>query len=209
MTFKKLLIILTFTVTAVIIMLLGTSYAWYQFDNAVTTFSNVQTFTDGLDELAIVFTNDDNINTTLGIPILASEVASKSSKTTFTITPSSTLLADKEVAYQISLVDLEIDSALTSTTDLKWSLLETIGTGSTTTIASGNFKDVTSESLVLKTMATISTFDVTYAYEFRIWLEDNGCTLEQINDPDDSCTNQNDLMGKSLTGKIKVSTMAR
>ena len=206
-TFRKLLIILTFTVTMVIVMLLGTSYAWYQFDTAVTPFNNVQTFTDGLDDLAVVFTNDNNINTNLGIPILASEVAEKASKTTFSITPSSTLLSGKEVAYQIELVNLKIDAELTSTSDLKWSLLETIGNGSATTIASGNFLNFADKSLVLKNTTTIDNLDVTRSYEFRIWLEDNGCTIEQINSG--VCSSQNNLMGKTVKGIINVSTLAR
>ena len=40
-TFKRLLIILSFAVTVLIVILLGTSYAWYTFDNAVTSFNNV------------------------------------------------------------------------------------------------------------------------------------------------------------------------
>ena len=207
MTFKKLLIILTFTVTAIIIMLLGTSYAWYQFDNAVTAFNNVQTFNDSIDELAVVFANDDNINTTVGIPILAAEVDELSSKTTFSITPSSEKLAGKEVAFQIELINIIIDSELTSTKDLKYSLLEKIGDGSTTTISSGNFKDFKKNNIILKSMTAISTFDVNYYYEFRLWLEDNGCTIEQINR--NECSSQNNMMGKKITGRIKVSTAVR
>lgn len=195
MSFKRLLIVLTFAVTMVTTMLLGTSYAWYQFDNAVTTFSGVETF-ENIDGLAIIFTNKEDISTNVGIPILASEVAERSEKTKFTITPSSSLLSGKEVAFQISLVDLEIDSALTSVTDLKYSLLETIGTGSTTTIASGNFKNFTDDTLVLKAMTKINTFDVEYSYEFRLWLEETG-------------GDQNNLMGKSITGRIKVSSVVR
>ena len=207
MTFKRLLIILTFTVTAIIIMLLGTSYAWYQFDNAVTAFNDVQTFNDSIDELTVVFTNDDNINTTVGIPILAAEVDELSSKTTFSITPNSYKLEGRDVAFQIELINLIIDSSLTSTSDLKYSLLEKIGNRSTTTIASGNFKDFKKNGLILKSMTNVATYDVTYAYEFRLWLEDNGCTIEQINN--NECNSQNDLMGKSITGRIKVSTAVR
>jgi len=207
-TFKKLMIILAFVVTVVVIALLGTSYAWYQFDNAVTSFDNVQTFTDDID-LAVVFVNDGNISTTVGIPILAAEVETLSNKTNFSITPNSSVLSGRDVAYQIEIANLSIDSDLTEGTDLKYSLLETIGNGATTTIASGSFQGVTNGPFILKPMTEITTFDVTYAYELRIWLEDNGCTIEQINDPNDSCTNQNDLMGKSLTGKIKISTIAR
>ena len=118
------------------IALLGTSYAWYQFDNAVTNFDNIQTFNR---ELSVVFTNTDNINTTVGIPITAAQVDEYSGKTLFTMTPSATLLDGMQVAYQISLVELRIDSELTETEDLKYSLIEKIGNGTATTIASGNF----------------------------------------------------------------------
>lgn len=196
MTFKKLLIIFTFVITAVIIMLLGTSYAWYQFDNAYTEFSNVNTFTEGLDDLAVVFTNDDNINTTIGMPLTEEQVEKYSDKTTFTITPSATELSGKEVAFQISLSELEIDSVLTNTTDLRWSLYETIGTGVKEKIGEGNFNGLTAKNLIIKPMDEIETLGVTYSYEFRIWLHETG-------------GNQNALMGKHLTGKIKVSTAVR
>lgn len=196
MTLKKLLIILTFAVTAIIMLLLGTSYAWYQFDNAITAINNAQTFDNDLDDLAIVFTNSDNINTSVGIPILASQVAEYASKTIFTLTPSSSKLSGKEVAFQISLVDLNIDSVLTNSNALKWSLLEKIGTGTQTQIASGNFYNFTDTSLVLKEMTEIETLGVTYSYEFRLWLEDSG-------------GDQNSLMGKSVSGKIKISSIAR
>lgn len=195
MSFKRLLIVLTFAVTMITTMLLGTSYAWYQFDNAVTGFGGVETF-DNIDGMTIIFTNSENINTNVGIPILSSEVEQYSEKTKFTITPSSALLSGKEVAFQISLVDLNIDSALTSVSDLKYSLLEKIGTGSTTTIASGNFNNFTDDTLVLKAMTKITTFDVTYSYEFRLWLEE-------------TTQDQNDLMGKNISGRIKVSSMVR
>jgi len=201
-TFKKLLIIMTVTVTLVIVMLLGTSYAWYQFDNAVTSFNDVQTFEDNID-LAVVFANDDNINTVVGIPISTSEVEENSSKSYFTMTPSSAVLAQRNVAFQVSLVNIEIDSELTNTDSLKYSLLETVN-GVTSTVSSGDFEDFNGDTLVLKPMTVIKTLDTTYSYEFRLWLQDNGCTLEQISTGE--CENQNELMDKKITGKIKVST---
>lgn len=175
-------------------MLLSTSYAWYQFDTAVTSFDNVETFTEGLDDLSVIFTNDNNINTNVGIPIPASRVEDLSSKTNFTVTASNTLLAGKEVAYQVSLVNLNIDAALLGTDALKYSLIETVD-GVSSTVANGNFYNFTEEVLVLKSLTTI-TVGKTYSYEFRLWLEDNG-------------ENQNSLMGKSISGKIMVYTAAR
>lgn len=193
-TFKRLLIILSFAVTVLIVILLGTSYAWYTFDNAVTSFNNVQTFSDNIDT-AVVFTNSSNIGTTVGIPILSSDVEERSEKTTFTVTPSTTL-SGREVAFQISLVNLKIDSALTSVSSLKYSLLQTVD-GTTTTIKSGNFSGVTADSLILTTTTVPSAnLGKTYSYEFRLWLQEDN-------------SNQNALMGKKLNGYIKVNTAIR
>lgn len=193
-TFKRLLIILSFAVTVLIVILLGTSYAWYTFDNAVTSFNNVQTFSDNIDT-AVVFTNSSNIGTTVGIPILASDVEERSEKTIFTVTPSTTL-SGREVAFQISLIDLKIDSALTGVSSLKYSLLQTVD-GTTTTIKSGNFSGVTADSLILVTTTVPSAnLGKTYSYEFRLWLEEDN-------------SNQNALMGKKLEGYIKVNTAIR
>ena len=193
-TFKRLLIILSFAVTVLIVILLGTSYAWYTFDNAVTSFNNVQTFSDNIDT-AVVFTNSSNIGTTVGIPILASDVEERSEKTIFTVTPSTTL-SGREVAFQISLIDLKIDSALTGVSSLKYSLLQTVD-GTTTTIKSGNFSGVTADSLILSTSTVPSAnLGKTYSYEFRLWLEEDN-------------SNQNALMGKKLEGYIKVNTAIR
>lgn len=193
-TFKRLLIILSFAVTVLIVILLGTSYAWYTFDNAVTSFNNVQTFSDNIDT-AVVFTNSSNIGTTVGIPILTSDVEERSEKTIFTVTPSTTL-SGREVAFQISLIDLKIDSALTGVSSLKYSLLQTVD-GTTTTIKSGNFSGVTADSLILSTTTVPSAnLGKTYSYEFRLWLEEDN-------------SNQNALMGKKLEGYIKVNTAIR
>lgn len=193
-TFKRLLIILSFAVTVLIVILLGTSYAWYTFDNAVTSFNNVQTFSDNIDT-AVVFTNSSNIGTTVGIPILASDVEERSEKTIFTVTPSTTL-SGREVAFQISLIDLKIDSALTGVSSLKYSLLQTVD-GTTTTIKSGNFSGVTADSLILSTITVPEAkLGKTYSYEFRLWLEEDN-------------SNQNALMGKKLEGYIKVNTAIR
>lgn len=195
MTFKKLLLILGFAVIAIIAMLLGTSYAWYAFDSAVTSFSNVQTFSDNID-VAVLFTNSSNIATTVGVPILSSDVTSLSEKTLFTVTPSTTL-EGRDVAIQISIVNLKIDSALTSVSSLKYSLLQTVD-GTTTTVASGNFSNVTDSKLVLMDSTSIASSNLgkTYSYEFRLWLEEDN-------------TDQNALMGKQLSGNIKVSTAIR
>ena len=173
MTFKKLLIILSFT---------------------VTSFSNVQTFNEDMNSI-IIFEKDDNIGGIISIPLTADQVEKYSSKTKFNWTYSDDDNT-KEVGFQITLINLNIDPELTTNTDLKYSLIEKIGNGSPVEVASGNFMGVTEDSLVIKPMAEISSFGVTHSYEFRIWLEETGA-------------NQNTMMGKKVTGKIKVSTAIR
>jgi len=207
-TFKKLIIILSFVVIGLILTLLSTSYAWYQFDNAVSDFGNVETFSENI-ELAVIFINDNNIDTTIRVPLFENQIEELSDKTTFTIIPNSEILANKEVAYQISLVDVKIDSALTAVEDLKYSLIEKIGDGTANEITSGNFSGFTGDNIILKEMTAVTSasLDVTHSYEFRLWLQDNGCTLEQV--MNEECDDQNDLMGKTILGKIKVSTAIR
>lgn len=192
MSFKKLLLILSFVVIAIICVLLSTSYAWYVFSDATTSFS-VETISENVD-LAVVFTNDANISTTVGIPITSEQVDEYASKTTFTMTPSSTVIGSRQVAYQIEIVDLSIASELKNSSYFKYSLLETVD-GTTTTISSGNFSSATSSTFVLKSMSTLNSSDLdkTHSFEFRIWLEESNAA-------------QNDLMGKKISGKIKVST---
>lgn len=204
MTFKKLIIILTITVSLLITALLGTSYAWYQFDNAVTNFSGT-TYTDNVD-LEVIFINNSTINSTIEAPIFKEQVDEYSQKTLFTISASSQTIDDKaRIAYQITLSDIKIDEKL-AVKDLKYSLIETKNNNSTT-ITSGNFENFKGDTIILKEMKTIEELDVTYSYEFRIWLEEPYCTLEDVNNGlYDKCSNQNELMGKKLTGKINVSS---
>lgn len=192
MTFKKLLLILSFVVIAIICVLLGTSYAWYTFTDATTSF-NVETMSENVD-LAVVFTNDSNISTTVGIPITSEQVDEYASKTTFSITPSSTVIGSRQVAYQIEIADFSIASELKNSSYFKYSLLETVD-GTTKTISSGNFSGATGSTFVLKSMSTLNSSDLdkTHSFEFRIWLEESNEA-------------QNDLMGKRISGKIKVST---
>lgn len=180
---------MSIAIMLVIGFLLSTSYAWYSFSNAVTPFS-VNTFEDNF-ATAVLFANDNNISTVVGVPITSAEVDDKASKCLFTVTPKSDVLNGRSVAIAISLENLYIDSELTSVEDLKYSLLQTVD-GTTTTIASGNFNGVTSSSLILKSMYEINS-GKTYSFEFRLWLNETG-------------ESQNSLMGKTVKGVIKVSS---
>lgn len=203
-TFKKLIIILTITVSLLITALLGSSYAWYQFDNAVTSFNNVSTYNENIG-LAVVFANTSNINTTIGTPIFSEQIDNYSDKTRFSVTTDSSEINGRQIAYQISLVDIQIDELLTENDYLKYSLIEK---GNPQPIKSGNFKNFTGDSLVLKEMTTVNgEQDTTYNYEFRLWLEETSCTLEEFENGEyNKCSDQSTLMNKNISGRIKVSS---
>ena len=190
MEFKKLIGILTITVSVIILGLFAFSLAWYSFSNAQTSFS-----TNTLDGVSIIFAQSQYINTTTGIPISASDVDDKADKTIFTVGSDSTLLSGYTLAIQISLVDITIDQALRESSYFKYQLLQTVN-GTTTTVASGTGLTIgTNTEVVLKSMSTV-TVGTTYTYELRVWLEDSG-------------SSQNDLMQKNFSAKIQVSSAAK
>ena len=188
MEFKKMMGILAITVTIIVISLFGFSYAWYSLTEGSTTFNNVKTTSSNL---AIVFAQSQYVNTTTGIPIASSEVATKADKTLFTITGNATTLAGYTVTTEISLININISAAL-KVNDFKYALLQTVD-GTTTTIATGTGATIgNNTTLVLKNMSAI-TLGKTYSYELRIWLEDTGVS-------------QNQLMNQSFSAKIQVSS---
>jgi len=190
-----------FTVTALTITLLGTSYAWYEMSNAYTEFSGISTFSENINS-AVIFTSDSSfsLNTLSGIPTTLDQVMTAqndenmaANKLTFTMTPNSDVIGNRQVGYQISLVNLKIDKEFTETEDLKYRLIETID--SNTSVIEGNFKGVTGNFKILKEMTEIKeeNLDKVHSYEFIIWLQDSN-------------NDQNELMGKNISGTIKVST---
>ena len=188
MEFKKLITILTISIAVIVVALLGFSYAWYSFTGGSTEF---ETTTGSSENLQVVFAQSQYVNTVTGIPLAASDVDKKSDKTLFSVTADSTTLSGFDVASEISLVDISIDEAL-KTSDFHYALYETAN-GTTTLITSGTGVNIgNNASLVLKSMSLI-TKDVTYNYELRIWLQDSGVS-------------QNELMQKSFSAKIQVTS---
>ena len=97
-------------------------------------------------------------------------------------------LNDYEVAASISLVNIEIDSAL-KTSDFRYELYFDDGSSP---VASGTFADLgTDTSIVLTDMTILDTG--THTYELRVWLQETGIS-------------QNNLMNKSFSAKIKVAS---
>ena len=194
MTFRKLLLILSLTVTALIITLLSTSYAWYQFDNAVTDFNNIQTFSDEI-KFPVIFTNNDVIRTQTGIPITEEQISTFAERKTFYMTPSKEGIntASFNVNYKISIINIKIDEELKNEY-FKYKLVETIN-GVVSDEITGNFKNLSENFITLKE-GTITKFDSQHSYELMIWLQESGDI-------------QNSMQNKSITGNIKVTTILK
>ena len=181
MSLKKLIIILTIVVSILVISLMGVSYAWYSLSNSSTTFNT----TTGSDDIAIVYSQSEYVNMTTGIPISESEVSTKAGISRFTVTPGNNLNG-YSVFISIELSQISIAPEL-KISDFKIQLLE-----NGTPIFNCTGANIDSNSLVMKQLSNI-TVGTTYRYELRIWINDTGVS-------------QNELMGKSFSGKIKISS---
>lgn len=179
--FKKIMLILTITVSILIISLMGVSYAWYSLSNSFTSFNT----TTGDADLSIVYAQSEYVNMTTGVPISESDVPTKAGISRFTVTPENNLNG-YSVFMSIELSQISIAQEL-KTSDFKIQLLEN---GSPIFNCTG--ADINGNSLVMKQLSNI-TVGTTYTYELRIWINDTGVS-------------QNELMGKSFSGKIKISS---
>lgn len=183
MEFKRMIVILVVAVTVIIVCLFGVSYAYYSLSNASTDFST----TVSNDDVYVVYAQSEYISTTTGIPIKADEVASKASASKFSALADSTKFAGYEVALEVSLVDVSLDSAL-QVSDFKIQILENGSVINTLTGADiGN-----NSKVVLKKLSKI-TVGTTYNYEVRVWIQESG-------------SSQNAMMGKSFSGRIQISS---
>ena len=184
MSFKKLILILTITVSILIISLLGVSYAWYGLTEASTNF---EVMTDNTD-LTVVHAQSSAVLVTAGAPIAEADAPTKAGISRFTVTPGNNLTG-YNVQMAIDLSQIKIDSQL-KTADFKIQLYE-----NGTLIFNGDGTDVTSDTLNLKPMTSV-TIGNTYSYELRIWIKETNVS-------------QNALMGKSFSGQIKISNMMK
>lgn len=183
MEFKKMIVIISIALTVIMVCLFGVSYAYYSLSNASTEFNT----TVANDDIYVLYAQSEYISTTTGIPIKADEVAIKASSSKFSALADSTKFSGYEVALEVSLVDVFLDSAL-RVADFKVQLLENGSVVKTVTGA-----DIGSNSeVVLKNLSRIEV-GTTYNYEVRVWIQDSGVS-------------QNAMMGKSFTGRIQISS---
>lgn len=181
MKFRRIIMIFGIIAIVLVISLLGFSYAWYVASN-VSTKININT--PNSDIIKTDFTVGEYINSTVGVPILDSEAATKADKNTFTIIASDSMT--KSANYNVYIDEIVIDEALKNA-DFKWELFK-----NGTSVANGSFASIGNNTRInLYTTALTLNATIPDSYELRIWLSETG-------------ENQNALMGKTFSGRIKI-----
>lgn len=183
-----MIILLTITISIMIAILLGTSYAWYAYSNAE---SNIKIVT--LKEApTVLFAQTEYITSTQNMPIYDEDKYKYANKNSFTITLGKNLI-NYETGLEIKLSDIKIEEEL-KIENYKYELLE-----NKKVISSGNFASL-GDSLTLEllpmTIMTPINYPYTYVYELYIWLSEDE-------------TNQNDLMNKTFGAKIDVNSAVK
>lgn len=186
MSFKKTLLIILLVIFAVFTLMLTTSYAWYSFENARTSFETVTA-----DELVdISYLSGEYIATNTAVPIKGSEVSKYAEVNSF-ILNSKNPDSDNELLATISLTDISIDKALQNA-NFK---IDCYYQGVSKASISGN--TVGTGGATSKELGKITLDDnIPNNFEIKVYLLDNG-------------TDQSNLMNKSFRAKIKIDVISR
>jgi len=185
MEFRKIIILLSVTVSIMLGVLLGASYGWYAYKNAESTIlgSTIK------EAPMVVFAQTENIVVKQNMPIYDEDKYQYANKNSFTITLGENLQT-YETGIEIILNNIIIDDAL-KIENYKYELLE-----NKKTIATGDFSTIgenTSIKLMPMTIMAPLNYPYTYVYELYIWLSEDK-------------TNQNELMNKQFSAVINVNS---
>ena len=185
MEFRKLIILLSVTVSIMFGVLLGVSYGWYAYKNAESTILG-----NTIKEAPmIVFAQTENITVKQNMPIYDEDRYRYANKNSFTVTLGENL-QNYETGIEIILNNIAIDESL-KIENYKYELLE-----NKKIISTGNFSSI-GENISIKLMPmTImipEIYPYTYVYELYIWLSEDR-------------TNQNALMNKQFGAVINVNS---
>lgn len=183
MKFKKLLIVFSITLTIIMSLTFGASYAWYAYSNAETLVSG----TTKKEIPTTIFSQTEFISSSHTMPIYDEDRYNYANKNSFTITIGENL-KNYETAIEISLKDIKIAEEL-KINNYKYELLE-----DGVSISQGNFGNIAEEdTLIIMPMKRLTpyTYPNTYTYELYIWLSENE-------------SDQNNLMNKEFSARINV-----
>ena len=188
MEFKKLIIVLSITITIMVGIMCGISYGWYAYANAETHVEG----TTLKDIPTIIFTQTDRIFSANRPPIYDKDRYNYAYKNSFIITIGENL-KNYQTGIEISLKDVMMSNEL-KTENYKYELVE-----DGKTISTGNFKDIgvkTTLNIMPMKIITPTKYPETYTYDFYLWLSEDE-------------TNQNSLMNKAFSAKINVNSAVK
>ena len=156
MEFKKMIILLSVTVSIMFGVLLGISYGWYAYSNAETNIkSNTLKETP-----TVVFSQTEYIASTQNMPIYDEDRYRYANKNSFTVTLGDNL-KEYETGLQIVLDNINIDNEL-KIENYKYELLQ-----NNKVISSGNFSSIgesTKIELLPMTVMNPENYPQTYLY---------------------------------------------
>ena len=188
MEFKKMIILLSITVSIMFGVLLGISYGWYAYENAESRVTG-----STLKEApTVLFSQTEYITSTQNMPIYDEDKYKYANKNSFTVTLGENL-KNYETGLEIILNDINIEKEL-KIENYKYEL-----TQNNKTISSGNFSEIgdkTSIKLLPMTILKPDTYPYTYVYELYIWLSEDE-------------TDQNGLMNKQFGARVDINSAVK
>ena len=182
---KKTILIMSVAVSIAAVLIAGSTYAWYAYNNAETKVigSTIK------ETPTTIFAKTDQILNKDIMPIYDEDRYNYASKNSFTVTFGENL-RNYNSAIEINLDNIKMSEEL-KIANYKYELLE-----NNIVIASGNFSEIGNNSkLTLMPMKIITgeTYPITNNYDLYIWLsEDNSV--------------QNELMNKVFSAKVNVNS---
>lgn len=188
MEFKKIIIILSITITLLMSIMMGVSYGWYAYSNAESelTGSTLK------EKPTIIFAQTEYIYSNQTTPIYDEDRYTYGNKNSFTITIGENL-KEYETGIEISLQNIAMSQEL-KTANYKYELLV-----DGVKIADGDFSSIgESTTLTLQPMTLMipKSYPQTYTYELYTWLSEDE-------------TNQNELMNKVFSAKVNVNSAVK
>lgn len=200
--FKKLMLVLAFTISIIFVTVVGATYAYY---NTVGGSLNVTTatFNGGI---VTVFNDSNYVDFNTGIPITSGEVSTKASTATFTLTPSSEVVSDYDVDVSINFSDIDIDNSL-KVNSFKYRLKCVNSITSAEQIFNGTASSFTGTSYTIASLSSTANGNNNFYIDRNANSQSYSCTLyvwlEETNE------NQNALMGKHFGANIEINSVMK
>lgn len=202
MKFRKLMLVLTFTVSIIFATVIGATYAYYN----TTSGSVGGTTGTAVNAINVVFNNSDYIDFNTGIPISSSDIETRASKMIFTLTPNNEIINDYDISADIVLSNIDIDNVL-KVSDFKYRLVCTHSVTGNSQIFNGTASSFSGDSYTLASLSTTNNGNNIFYIDTNASSQNYNCTLYLW--LEESGVSQNTLMGRHFGANIVVNSMAK